>query len=74
METMHFTDVVLMLERDGTQRHPLIVDDVFATFLLLAYCKLLFVSIYLLPGKNMYNADSTSYILLASGCHCALFQ
>ena len=43
--------------------------DVFATFLLLAYCKLLFVSIYLLAGTNIYNADSehvssTSYVLL----------
>jgi len=45
------------------------IIDVFATFLLLAYCKLMFVSLYLLGGANIYHADgehvsSTSYVLL----------
>ena len=34
------------------------IIDVFATFLLLAYCKLLFVSLYLLGGTNIHNADN----------------
>ena len=34
------------------------IIDVFATFLLLAYCKLLFVSLYLLGGIHIYNADN----------------
>ena len=43
--------------------------DVFATFLLLSYSKLLFVSLYLLEETNIYNADGelvpgTSNILL----------
>ena len=45
--------------------------DVFATFLLLAYSKLLFVSCYLLEGSTIYstsaegeNVPGTSYVLL----------
>ena len=38
------------------------IIDVFAAFLLLAYCKLPFVSLYLLGVTNIYNAD-TSYVL-----------
>ena len=46
--------------------------DVFATFLLLSYCKLLFVSLFLLQETNIYNADGelvpgTSNILLVDG-------
>ena len=45
------------------------IIDVFATFLLLAYCKLLLVSLYLLGWTNIYNADNehvsgTSYVLI----------
>ena len=43
--------------------------DVFATFLLLSYSKLLFVSCYLLEGTKIYNTEGenvsgTSYILM----------
>ena len=43
--------------------------DVFATFLLLSYSKLLFVSLFLLEGTKIYNADGelapgTLYVLL----------
>ena len=43
------------------------IIDVFVTFLLLSYSKLLFVSLLLLQGTEIYNADgeATSYILLA---------
>ena len=37
--------------------HKASIIDVFATFLLLAYSKLLFVSLYLLDGIYIYNAD-----------------
>ena len=42
--------------------------DVFATFLLLSYSKLLFVSCYLLEGAEIYNVNGehvsgTSYVL-----------
>ena len=42
--------------------------DVFATFLLLSYSKLLFVSLFLLEGSKIYNADGelapgSSYVL-----------
>ena len=44
------------------------IIDVFATFLLLAYCKLPFVSLYLLGGIKIYYGDgehvsSTSYVV-----------
>jgi len=44
------------------------VIDVFATFLLLSYSKLLFVSLFLLKGTEIHNADSvhasgTSHVL-----------
>ena len=43
--------------------------DVFATFLILSYCKLLLVSAFLLRGTKLYSADgehvsSTSYVLM----------
>ena len=45
------------------------IIDVFATFLLLPYSKLLFVSLFLLQGTKIYNADGelvpgTSHVLL----------
>ena len=45
------------------------IIDVFATFLLLSYSKLLFVSCFLLQGTEIYNADGelvpgTSHVLL----------
>jgi len=44
------------------------IVDVFATFLLLSYSKLLFVSLFLLQGTQIYNADGehvpgTSHVL-----------
>ena len=52
----HFTDVVSTLEGDAWDTKAPIID-VFATFLLLACSKLSFMSLHLLGGIYIYNAD-----------------
>ena len=50
--------------------------DVFATFLLLSYSKLLFISLYLLLGAEIYTADGELNCItyLKSGCHCPILK
>ena len=59
----HFTDVASNVRRRWDTKASLI--DVFATFLVLSYSKLLFVSTFLFKGTEIYNADGelVSYVL-----------
>ena len=59
----HFTDVASNVRRRWDTKASLI--DVFATFLVLSYSKLLFVSAILFIGTEIYSADGelVSYVL-----------
>ena len=70
----HFTDVLLKLDSNEIRSHPLLMS---ATFLLLSYSKLLFVSLFLLGETVIYNADSdhgsgTSLVLWVDATVCYL--